>query len=133
MAANLHIEMKFDKKWEDNFSIIVYENEICKEYNRAGFSNLYASKKELIRKISLLEDITPEMIFILENITDITGFEIILDTHALIILTNSSKITTDILKPLYRIFSDLQWPKKFGQIISNNLSEFVICNNSKYY
>ena len=108
MAANLHIEMKFDKKWEDNFSIIVYENEICKEYNRAGFSNLYASKKELIRKISFLEDITPEMIFILENITDITGFEIILDTHALIILTNSSKITTDILKPLYRIFSDLQ-------------------------
>lgn len=101
MVTTIQIEEICQHTWDDSIISAVYESEECKQNDQTTAFNSNASKKDLLRKISALSNISTDATVILDNILELKEIEAIRNTHTLTLTTNTKKVSTYLTKSLF--------------------------------
>ncbi|HBC84335.1 MAG TPA: hypothetical protein DCZ30_02520 [Clostridiales bacterium] len=100
-------EISYDKVWEDQLYIAVYENEVCMEYERFDLLNMNASKKMLIKEISNVSEVSADIIFVLDNIVQLKSCVVLNYCEKAMITVGNNLFTVGISENLLKIIKKL--------------------------
>lgn len=108
MFTTVEIEEIYQSNWNDSIIISVYENETCKNYDKAILFNPNASKKTLLRKICSLSDTTTDMVLLIDNIVNLTHIEAFKMQQKIILSTSTKTMTIHLSKQLITILEKMK-------------------------
>ena len=79
--------------WRDDMIVLVYENEECFQNDSAKIVRVNKSKKSVLKNISETENITEEMVFLLEKLNRTFKIIVFDDEKKAILVTDQNSLT----------------------------------------